>query len=324
MVPIDEIIVGDRYRTDLGDIDALARSIELLGLLHPPVILSDRRLVAGWRRQEALKRLGRSAIPVNVVSNLDDALLLLEAERDENTCRKDFSKTEAVALGMAIEAIEREQAKLRQRHHGGTAPGRTKNTSGNLPEVSAGTTRDKAAEVVGMSPRTYDKAKQVVEAAEKEPEKFGDLPAAMNQFDKVDPAFQELKRRQGSEVPAASKGDSKSAKLDVPSCESDETTGAVGNATDGIANNAVTLKLSSTPAAMARALVKALGQKKALQLVQALERAISTQKGGQPRQRPRNSKTKVKKRTGQKRKLDRLPMTKPRRPVQVVDPMYFG
>jgi hypothetical protein len=48
-----------------------------------------------------------------------------------------------------------------------------------------------------MSPRTYDKAKRVVEAAEADPESFGDLPAAMDAEGKVDPAYRELRLRQG-------------------------------------------------------------------------------------------------------------------------------
>jgi hypothetical protein len=79
------------------------------------------------------------------------------AERDENTCRKDLLPTEAVALGAAIEAVEKGAAKERQREHGKTAPGRRKNTSGKLPEVIQGEAREKVAAAVGMKARTYEK-----------------------------------------------------------------------------------------------------------------------------------------------------------------------
>ena len=45
--PISAIQVGKRHRKDLGDIRALARSIQEIGLLHPVVIRPDRKLIAG-------------------------------------------------------------------------------------------------------------------------------------------------------------------------------------------------------------------------------------------------------------------------------------
>jgi len=64
---IDEIVVGDRHRRDLGDIDGLAASIEDIGLLHPITVDEQSQLLAGARRRAACKRLGWRDIPVNVV-----------------------------------------------------------------------------------------------------------------------------------------------------------------------------------------------------------------------------------------------------------------
>jgi len=148
---ISDIDIGERHRKDMGDIDALADSIRTVGLLHPVVIDADGKLIAGARRIAAVKMLGRDSIDARVAESVTAAAILLQAERDENTCRKDFSPGEAVAVGQALEAIERPAAKQRQRDHGGTAPGRRKNTSGTWPEVSTGDTRDKVAAAVGMS-----------------------------------------------------------------------------------------------------------------------------------------------------------------------------
>jgi hypothetical protein len=41
-------------------------------------------------------------------------------------------------------------------------------------------TTSKAAEAAGLSRKTYEKAKAVVEAAEQDPQLFGDLPAQMD------------------------------------------------------------------------------------------------------------------------------------------------
>ena len=45
---IDEIVVGERHRRDLGDIASLAANVAELGLLHPIVIHGT--LIAGERR----------------------------------------------------------------------------------------------------------------------------------------------------------------------------------------------------------------------------------------------------------------------------------
>jgi ParB family chromosome partitioning protein len=193
---IESISVGDRHRKDLGDIDGLARSMREVGLLHPLVVDRNHKLIAGHRRLEAAKKMGWRKVAVRVVAGLEEAELALLAERDENTCREDFTPSEAVALGKALEALEKARAKERQKHHGGTAPGKKKNTGGNLPQVTGGKTRDKVAEVVGLSGRTYEKAKAVVEAAEKDPERFGRLLNEMDTTGRVGPAYQEMIRRQ--------------------------------------------------------------------------------------------------------------------------------
>jgi hypothetical protein len=190
-LPIGDIVVGDRHRQEPGDIDSLARSIRDLGLLHPVVITADKRLVAGARRLAALKELGRAVAPVRVVDSLDDALLTLRAERDENTCRKDFTPSEAVRIGTALEALEKEEAKERQKE-GGRAGGKG---SGKLPEAQTGDTRDKVAEAVGMSGRTYEKVKQVLQAAEADPE-LRPVVEEMDRTGKVEPALKKVRVKQ--------------------------------------------------------------------------------------------------------------------------------
>ena len=69
---IEHIVVGNRHRRELGDIDRLAASIAAIGLLHPIVITPDGTLIAGQRRLEACKRLGWSEIPVTTIEVDDD------------------------------------------------------------------------------------------------------------------------------------------------------------------------------------------------------------------------------------------------------------
>ena len=134
--------------------DSLSDSIERVGLLQPIVIDGSNRLIAGLRRITVAKQLNWTEIPVYVVSDLDDVIKRLDAERDENICRKEFTITEAVSVGLAMEKLKSRNAKGRQ----GT---RTDKHSGKLPECSAGDTRDKVGETIGLSGRTYEKAKAV-------------------------------------------------------------------------------------------------------------------------------------------------------------------
>jgi ParB family chromosome partitioning protein len=113
---VSEIVVGSRHRKDLGDIKSLAASIEEIGLLHPIVVMPDNTLLVGERRLEAFKLLGREEIPVTVAPTPKDVAEALRCEAEENTCRKDFAPSEAVAIGLVIEEEYRKIAKENQRH----------------------------------------------------------------------------------------------------------------------------------------------------------------------------------------------------------------
>jgi hypothetical protein len=198
-VKLADIIIGHRHRQDLGDIAALAASIRDLGLLHPPVVTPDGRLIAGRRRLEAFRELGLTEVPVRFV----DLAEVVRGEYAENTCRKDFTHSEKVAIGRALEVLEKEKAKERQkatRLEGKGKQAGANDGKGKFPPPSPsdkGKVSDKVAAVVGMSGKTYEKAKAVVEAAEQEPEKFGPAAEEMDRTGKVDPSFRKVKGKRG-------------------------------------------------------------------------------------------------------------------------------
>ena len=151
-VDIQHVVVQDRFRKDFGDIDALAASIRELGLLQPIGIDSAYRLVFGERRLRACQSLGMSEVKARFV-NLDS---LLKGELAENEFRKDFTPSERVAIG---EAIEREFA---QRHG---INQHTKEEVENFPPPE-GKTRDLVAKAAGFgNGKTYEQAKKVVQQA---------------------------------------------------------------------------------------------------------------------------------------------------------------
>ena len=191
LVPLADIDSGGRHRKDMGDLDTLVQSIGEVGLLQPVAITAGGKLIAGLRRLHAAALLGWRTIPAYVVGGLGDALDLLKAENAENVCRKAFTPSEAVAVGRALEELERAKAKGRQKERKGNQPGAK---SGKLPDL--GQARDRVAGAVGMSGRTFQKAQAVVQAAEADPDTFGDLPELMDTTGKVHQAFQQVKRRQ--------------------------------------------------------------------------------------------------------------------------------
>ena len=81
---VESIRVGRRHRCDLGDLDALAASIDRDGLLQPPTITPDGVLVCGARRLAAIKLLGWRTVNVWVRSGISDRLGHLLAEQDDN------------------------------------------------------------------------------------------------------------------------------------------------------------------------------------------------------------------------------------------------
>jgi N6-adenosine-specific RNA methylase IME4 len=178
--PIRDITIGARHRRELGNIDALAHSIADVGLLHPIAVRPDGTLIAGARRLKACEQLGWDSIPVNVV-DIDG---LVRGELAENACRKDLTPSELVAIAATVEERERELAK--QRVEIGRPPG------GKFPQGGTGKTRDRIAAPLGVSDRTLEKAKAVVEAAEADSERFGKLLADMDRSGRVNGPFKRL------------------------------------------------------------------------------------------------------------------------------------
>jgi len=194
-IAIHDIVVGDRYRKNLGDLGPLKQSISELGLLHPVVIDGERRLLVGGRRLEACKQLGMLTIPAVTAASLSELRQRVMAEKDENVCREPFRPSEMVALGRVIEKFQRpisEQAEKK-------SPGRPKKGGGTSPTFSKPRDESKrtssvAAAACGVDRRTYEKAKAVTQAAADAPKKFGPLVEMMNRNGKVNKAYSELRK----------------------------------------------------------------------------------------------------------------------------------
>jgi ParB-like chromosome segregation protein Spo0J len=153
---------GTRHRKDMGDLDSLKSSLAELGMLQPIGVTPDLTLVFGERRLTAATALGWEGVPAIVFDTFTDAVSALKAERDENRCRKEMTPSEYVALGRALEEVERAEAAARSvanllQNQGSTEREPVPSRSGKVADI--------VGEAVGVSGKTYSQAKKVVDAA---------------------------------------------------------------------------------------------------------------------------------------------------------------
>jgi ParB-like nuclease domain len=101
---ISHIVVDNRLRKEMGNIDELSNSIKEYGLIQPIIIDSDfNYLIAGGRRLEAVKRLGwtellhgRDFVWREELDKENKQLRLQAVELEENLKRKELTWTEQV------------------------------------------------------------------------------------------------------------------------------------------------------------------------------------------------------------------------------------
>ena len=162
---VDSIVIGRRHRTDLGDIDALAASIDRDGLLQPPTITPDGVLVCGLRRLTAIKKLGWRRVSVWVRSGISDRLGHLLAEQDDNQLHKPLGPIEAAALYREIKQLMAEDAERRKaktQFQDGHEPGKHGPAESTGPAAShqLGEARTQAARMVTGS-SSYTRLEQI-------------------------------------------------------------------------------------------------------------------------------------------------------------------
>ena len=159
-IPLNQIVVEDRQREDLGDIAELAKSIAEFGQLQPIVV--ERRadafyLRAGGRRLTAVAYLQRTEIEAVVLGEMSELQAQL-VELEENIRRKQLEWQEEVKAVEKIHALKMKDDKL--------------------------WTAEKTAAIIGKSRRTVFNALELSKAVETIPDvAAADKPlAAMNRL----------------------------------------------------------------------------------------------------------------------------------------------
>jgi len=103
-IPIDSIIIGERFRKEYKDIPKLAESIKRIGLIHPILIDQDNTLVAGGRRLRAYIYLDREEIEVTLQTNLTELDKRI-IELEENVQRENLDWQEVINSRAEIHRI---------------------------------------------------------------------------------------------------------------------------------------------------------------------------------------------------------------------------
>ena len=146
LLRLDSVVVDERVRKDMGDIDELCNSIKAVGLIQPIVISRDNRLIAGERRLRALKRLGVDALShakTFIYNDEVDPLRISAMEIEENVKRKQLTWQEEVLAKKRLLDI---MVQL----HGVSHPGHP-SRSENLGITSAGFGVNKLSALLGES-----------------------------------------------------------------------------------------------------------------------------------------------------------------------------
>ena len=76
LIPIESIIIEDRARTELGDLESLQRSIKERGLFNAIIVSKkENTLVAGFRRLTCHKNLGLKQIKAKYMEDLSPLMM---------------------------------------------------------------------------------------------------------------------------------------------------------------------------------------------------------------------------------------------------------
>lgn len=167
---VASIHIGRRHRADLGDIEALAASIDREGLLQPPTITPEGMLVCGARRLAAIRQLGWRTVNVWVRSGLSDRLGQLVAEQDDNRLHKPLTQLEAAGLYRELKEVMAEDAARRkeatqfstERQPGNNGPAESAGPSPSAASSAGalGTARQQAARMV-TGTASYSRLEQI-------------------------------------------------------------------------------------------------------------------------------------------------------------------
>ena len=105
-VSVQEIIIRERVRREIGNLEPLMKSMQEHGQLNPITITRENELIAGHRRLLSALELQWTYIDATIVDSSTEAEKL-QLELEENVHRKDFSPEELLAGYRRLEQLLR-------------------------------------------------------------------------------------------------------------------------------------------------------------------------------------------------------------------------
>jgi len=147
-------------RLDADDYNKLKQSIQEHGIRNKIHCLPDGTILCGHTRFKIAKELGIASVPYRVVK-LEDKEGIIRYIIEDNLCRRQLNNAQKINLGFTLEGLEKEKAKQRQKELAGTRPNKEPDLKEIFPEGNKGQSRDKVAEKIGISGKTYEKGKKI-------------------------------------------------------------------------------------------------------------------------------------------------------------------
>lgn len=206
---IDEIIIQDRVRTEVGDITQLANNIRMIGQLQPILIDSNNILIDGLHRIEAIKYLERDSIEVRVVDGItkDDHFLL---ELLSNMDRKEFLWHEEIDLKYKLHNFWKSQAEEEKESWGYRETAKRLHCSlGGLstdlafaealkifPELKEQTTKSRAKEVYKALGDQASAIQRMGSFSDEEKDRLAELQTGTLTFDKLPEVTKEISEKE--------------------------------------------------------------------------------------------------------------------------------
>ncbi len=182
IVPIDSITVGERFRTDPGDLYDLIDSIREHDLLHPLIVDRNNLLLAGFRRLSACRKLEWEHIYVRYLDECDP-ITAREVELEENLARENLNWQDEDRLRVEIDRLKREK----YGSHVAGMDGRGDHVDG----PAGGWDTVDTARALGVSQATISTSMQRVEAMELVPS-IADAPTRRAADREIDRLVQEI------------------------------------------------------------------------------------------------------------------------------------
>lgn len=169
MIDLKSIIIGERARDEMGDLDGLEEDMKSSGLITPLAVKDNKdntyTLLAGERRYTVLKRNEIPAVPVRIYTGDLSELEMKIIEKSENFHRKDMEFYELDRLTLEIHQMQQEL-------HGVKSPGPNQDgwsveNTGEMTGVTKGAVSMsiKRAEARDAFPELFDGCKTASDAS---------------------------------------------------------------------------------------------------------------------------------------------------------------